>query len=104
MDKPEYILCVAIHFKDGKRHEHTPKNVGIGFVMCGRRHHNILTMLYELTPSEKRRNSLSKRSEHTQGFITSLDRFVDRNQAATIAFKAGQTKVDHATLMSEHLY
>lgn len=98
----EYILCAAIHYKDGKRHEHSPKNIGIGFVICGRRHHNIFTIIYELIPSEKRR--LKLKQNYTEGFITSLDRFVDRNEAATIAFKAGQTKINEGTLMSEHLY
>ena len=34
------ILCSAIHVKDGKKYEHQPKNIDLGFVVCGRRHHN----------------------------------------------------------------
>lgn len=41
--KPEHIICAAIWFKNGIQYEHQPKNVDIGFVVCGRRHHNCYT-------------------------------------------------------------
>ena len=39
-----------------------------------------------------------------QGFLTSQDRFVDRKEAADIAYKAGQIKDITDCLISEDLY
>lgn len=44
----EYILCASIHFDDGKVHEHQPKNIKTGFVVCGRRHHNYYNTLQSI--------------------------------------------------------
>ncbi len=38
----EYILSAANYYNDGKKHEHQPNNIEIGFVVCGRRHHNCI--------------------------------------------------------------
>ena len=38
--KPEYILCAALYYKDGKVHANQPKNITTGVVVCGRRHNN----------------------------------------------------------------
>ena len=43
------------------------------------------------------------KSSDTQGFITSDNYFVDRKQAAKIAFEAGQTPVLEDVLYSETL-
>src|SRR5688572_16192142 len=80
----EYILCAAIHFKDGKDHLHQPVNIQSGFVVCGRRHHNVyLTVSIFQT---------ERVLDDEQGFVTSKDRFVDRKEGGEIAFKVGQTK------------
>jgi len=39
-EKPEYVICAANHFNDGKQYEHQPKNIKQGFIVTGRRHHN----------------------------------------------------------------
>lgn len=96
-NKPEYIICSAIWFKDGKKHEHQPKNIDTGFVVCGRRHHNCFitkSLLQEFSEAKKTAD---------QGFLTSKDRFVDRKEAATIAFERGQSKKKNI-LFSEDLY
>ncbi len=77
----EYILCAAIHFKDGLKHEHQPKNIESGHVICGRRHCNCFQTHYILSDN---------RPEHIQGFITNTNRFVDRKEAYKIAFEANQ--------------
>ena len=41
---------------------------------------------------------------YTQGFITNLDRFVDRKEAAEIAYSSGQINEPVLTLYSEDLY
>lgn len=40
----------------------------------------------------------------TQGFVTECGKFVDRKEAARIAFEAGQVKELYPILMSEDLY
>lgn len=92
----EYILCAAVHFNDGDKYEHQPKNIEEGIVVTGRRHHNCFATAFGLG---------YERPEHhkvTQGFITSEDRFVDRDEAAEIASECGQVDVNDF-LMSEHL-
>ena len=92
------ILCAAIWFKDGEKYNHQPKNIETGFVIAGRRHHNCVLTL----------DILGKRSSeikaHEQGFITSDDMFVDRKEAAKIAYTIGQTKKLESPLFSEDLY
>jgi hypothetical protein len=91
----EYILCAAIHFDDGKIYPHQPKNIVNGIVVCGRRHHNCFTTYSQM--------SIDRTCKKTQGFLTNTDKFVDRQEAADIAFKASQSKVTE-TLFSEDLY
>lgn len=93
----EYILCAAIHWNDGIKRIHQPVNIETGIVFCGRRHHNILNSIYQLIDRQMT-------GKETQGFITNLDRFVDREEAGLIAFRAKQTTVTTKTLYSEDLY
>lgn len=97
MEKPEYILCAAIHWNDGFKRIHQPKNIETGVVLCGRRHHNILNSIYQILTHQMP-------GDETQGFITNLDRFVDRKEAGKIAFESGQIKQLTETLFSEDLY
>lgn len=94
----EYILCAAIHFDDDQVHVHQPKNVLTGIVICGRRHNNALATLSALGI-----NRLDY-GHGVQGFITNLNRFVDREEAAKIAFMAKQIKEEKKKLYSEDLY
>lgn len=66
----EYIMCSAIHVKDGKEHVHQPENITSGFVICGRRHHNCYTIL------DMMGESVSKLmvGREGQGFLTNFDR------------------------------
>lgn len=99
----EKILCAAILFDDGKEYVHQPKNIQTGFVVCGRRHHNCYATLVAVLGDDKWVETKID-FEQTQGFVTSLDRFVDRKEAAKIAFKAEQIDTQHTILISEHLY
>lgn len=91
------ILCAAIHFNDGKKYQHQPKNIEYGYVICGRRHHNILSIIFELGIKFDKKNIV-------QGFITSDDMFLTREEAAMVAFNARQTPTCVKSLISEHLY
>ena len=96
----EYIICSGIWFDDGKKYAHQPKNIETGIVVAGRRHHNCYSTLANVTG----RTSAHLDYEKVQGFITSQDRFVDRKEAAKIAFRNGQTIKEKKTLFSEDLY
>ena len=98
----ERILCAAIWYKDDKPHIHQPKNIESGYVMCGRRHHNIITLHFDLSGKSTKRSDI-------QGFITDTDRFVDRYEGGQIAFKSGQIQWTNdkpitEPLISEELY
>lgn len=98
--KPEYIICAAIWFKDGKKHEHQPNNINSGFVVCGRRHHNcfcIASVCLADSYSEAKGTGV-------QGFLTSKDRFVDRKEGGEVALKVRQITKATNCLFSEDLY
>lgn len=82
----ERILCSAIHVKDGKKHEHQPKNIDSGFVVCGRRHHNCFYTI-SLMGNPEYKNMAGRDG---QGFLTNTDKFVSRKEAYLIAKEAGQ--------------
>lgn len=103
-DNVERILCAANHYDDGIEHVHKPRNIKTGFVVCGRRHHNCIqtfAMIVGLPYTEE--GHVLHRTEE-QGFITNLDRFVTREEAAEIALAAGQIENKIITLYSEDLY
>lgn len=103
--KEEYILCAAIWFDDGEKHIHQPKNIETGLVLCGWRHHCIFPQmggLFHSMPTVKER--IEKGIKETQGFITNTNRFVDRIEAAKIAFEAKQIKEPLKYLKSEDIY
>jgi hypothetical protein len=106
--RKEYIICSAILYDDGKVHVHQPKNIETGIVICGRRHHNCIHTAAILL-GERYDKKLIDRAN--QGFLTNLDRFVDRKEGMQIAKKAGQLinpalhkDSDDAILTSEDLY
>lgn len=96
----ERILCAAIWYKDGNVYTGQPKNIATGYVWCGRRHSNIIQLRVQLLGLATRRET------SVQGFITSLDRFVDRVEANKIAIPALQVTDNEIgdELISEDLY
>lgn len=86
----EKIICSAIWFKDGVKRTHQPVNVDSGIVVCGHRHGHCFVILHELFP-DRRYIIMNKDGKTTiQGFLTNLNRFVDRKDAAFIAINANQ--------------
>lgn len=110
----EFILCAAIHFNDGKKHEHQPVNIETGFVVTGRRHHNCYATLGAIADSiglEERIKALIERTDRDkQGFITSTNKYVSRAEAFKIAkenkqiFHSMHDNEDEGILISEDLY
>ena len=99
-----YIICAAIWFKDSNKYSHQPKNVDIGLVVCGRRHHNCFLTAFELNGGKRIEGLSEANAKAVQGFLTSDDRFVDRKEAGQIAFDAGQIPKLTDCLLSEDLY
>lgn len=87
MMKPgqERIIMSANYYDNGIEFVHQPFNIKTGVVLCGMRHHNIIANFCILTGE-----TIGDNCE--QGFLTSKNRFVGRNEAANIARRANQIK------------
>lgn len=104
---PEYILCAAIWYKDIplikpetlEPKGFNPYNVDRGMVFCGWRHANCIVAKSAITGLRD-----SQCGEHIQGFLTSKNRFVDREEAAEIAYLREQISQKKKELYSEDLY
>lgn len=97
----ERILCAAIWYRDGiLHHAHQPKNISEGFVICGRQHHNVIATYAVLTGQPTRRET------SVQGFVTTRDMFLNRQEANMVAIAAGQVfgNTPGDELISEDLY
>ena len=112
----EFILCAAIWVNDKQKHEQQPDNIEIGFVICGRRHNNCYQTIKDLkgnvnTYFKSLDMSEDNYREH-QGFITSLDRYVNRKEGWNIAKSNNQIQIglaaseneEDSILISENLY
>ena len=127
----ETIICAAIHYDNGL-HYKNQKVYGIetGFVISGYRHPNIVSILplnpnflKEVFDKKEDLEQIQKyeelnvkygwqdgsllRCDHTQGFLTSKGRFVNRKEAWKIALAAGQITEEDGykqQLFSEDLY
>lgn len=87
-EKPkEYILCAAIHIKDGNVSEHKPVNITSGLVIVGRRHYDCYTIIKEIYNIDD-----YQKLKEIQGFLTNTNRFVDRKEAYLIAKAANQNQ------------
>lgn len=108
MKNKEYILCAAIHYKDFNYFsndmktipikQYMPTNINEGIVVVGYRHAQCLRLLQAIIGVEN-----LPLKNHTQGFLTSKNRFVDRKEGAEIAYKNKQCKQTNI-LFSEDLY
>ena len=105
----EFIICAAIWYDDGEIYKDQPININTGFVVAGRRHYNCLETLKILNKTLD--NKISE-NRNNQGFLTSLDRYVNRKEAWTIAKKNNQIQFglmasdngEDSILISENLY
>lgn len=97
----EQILCAAIWYKEViPRAPHRPINTPGGVVLCGYRHGDIISQILTLTGERQ-----FKLGEHIQGFLTSKNRFVNREEGAEIFIKnGGALKYSDTKLYSEDLY
>lgn len=104
----EKILCAANYYNDGVEYAHNPKNIDIGFITCGLRHHNCIQTFAQIRGFPYSKKSLAILRTEIQGFLTNKNRFVDRKEAGAIAYAANQLKVDKFEigdeLFSEDMY
>lgn len=112
----EFILCAAIWINDNKIHSQQPTNIDVGFVICGRRHNNCYQTIKDLKGDMNMYLKTLDMSDDDykkhQGFITSLDRYVDRREGWKIAKANNQIQFgltaseneEDDILISENLY
>jgi len=96
----EKVLCAAIWYKEADRPVHRPKNTPTGVVLCGYRHGDIIGQVGALTG--KKHHELG---ESVQGFLTSKNRFLNREEARALFVEGGGTpEYSETELFSEDLY
>ena len=84
------IICAANFYNDGKKHGHQPENIEIGFITAGRRHHNCIGTFAQIVGFPYTAKGQRIRQTEIQGFLTNKNKFVDRQTAYQIAFRADQ--------------
>lgn len=83
--KREFIICSAVHYRDGVVRKQQPVNIESGLVVCGRRHNNCFQTLEEIVGFDI---TLVKATD--MGFLTSNNEFKTRKEAMIIATKENQ--------------
>lgn len=107
--KQERIICAAVWYKDlplvmsipGE--SYLPRNIDRGIVFCGHRHGQCIYTKCVVTGLRD-----GECGEHEQGFLTSKNRFVSREEALGIALRENQVAdikgIRGNRLFSEDLY
>ena len=103
----EKIICSAVWYKEIKSVKEgmpfssfLPKNLDKGIVFCGHRHGQCIYTKCAVTGLRD-----AESGDNVQGFLTSLNRFVDRTEGAKIHLKnGGKLKYSETELYSEDLY
>ena len=108
----EKIVCAAIWYKELDKMSHKwvpeiegfirPKNIDVGIVICGYRHPSCMYTMIAITG---KRSVETECGKYVQGFLTSENRFVGREEGARIHVANGN-KLNYSTetLYSEDLY
>lgn len=81
----ETITTAATWFKEQPTAILLPVNITKGVVVCGYSHAHILYAVNALLGTKQ-----YQQGKQTTGFLTSMNRFVDRKEAAIIALNSGQ--------------
>lgn len=105
----ERIICAAVWYKDLElkynmpNEVYLPKNLDKGIVFCGHRHGQCIYTKCAITGLRD-----AESGENEQGFLTSFNRFVSREEALEIALKTNQVlnikEIRGNKLYSEDLY
>ena len=104
----ERIICAANYYNDGKSEVHSCKNIEVGFVICGHRHHNCIGTFAKMVGFPYSDEAHKLQNTEIQGFLTSKNRFVSREEGLIIALRENQAmnikEVRGNRLFSEDLY
>ena len=106
----EKILCAAVWYKeleckypDMSKEVYLPKNLDVGVVFAGHRHGQCIYTKCAITGLRD-----AESGENEQGFLTSKNRFVSREEGLQIALKQNQVidlkEIRGDRLFSEDLY
>lgn len=105
----ERILCAAVWYKELELKKempaitYLPKNIDKGIVFCGHRHGQCIYSKSSVTGLRD-----CESGENEEGFLTSKNRFVSRQEALQIALSANQVldlkEIRGNSLYSEDLY
>lgn len=85
MYNKEIVICAAIWVQDDKKRPYQPTNIPSGTVFCGLRHPSILSQLAAYGIAHKNRS--------VQGFLTSKNRFLTREEASELVRNNNQEMV-----------
>ena len=106
---PERIICAAVWYKELKLKKdmpiesYLPKNIDHGIVFSGHRHGQCIYSKCAITGLRD-----CESGENEQGFLTSKNRFVSREEALLIALRENQviniSEIRGNRLFSEDLY
>lgn len=102
VDVDERIVCSAIHYRDFPItvSQYMCSNIESGVVLCGLRHSHIIGQCISLLGSRQ-----CEMGKYTQGFITTKNRFLNRQEAAILWKSQGnKLKYSQNELFSEDLY
>ena len=92
----EIVICAAIWVKDYKNKPYGPINIPSGTVFCGLRHCSIISQLAAYGIAHKNRS--------IQGFLTSKNRFLTREEASELVRNNNQEMVVDRNAIREQLY
>ena len=106
---PEYVLCSAVWYKDLELKKPeilairgiSPYNVDRGIVFSGWRHGNCI---YQMCAITGLRSIPAHVGEEVQGFLSSRNRFLTREEAAELALERGQIDKPKRILFSEDVW
>lgn len=102
--KPETIICAAIWYKDLNTMRALPTNCDEGIVLCGWRHGNIIAQMKATMGLRTVMNGQDSVGQYVQGFLTSKNRFLNREEAHKLFKELGNTPEYEDELYSEDLY
>lgn len=92
----EIVVCAAIWVQDHKNKLHGPVNIPSGTVFCGLRHCSIISQLAAYGIALKNRS--------VQGFLTSKNRFLTREEASELVRNNNQEMVVDRNAIRKQLY
>lgn len=100
----ERIVCAAVWYKELQLKKdmpievYLPKNLDRGIVFSGHRHGQCIYSKYAITGLRD-----AESGDNEQGFLTSKNRFVSREEALKIALKQNQV-IDHSQIRGSRLF